>query len=259
VLAATISFFSSGVAFVPPAIAAQPSTVGAQAGVVQLGGRIVLATRGRERVIPVGDESRRAGPGQWRLEHRVVLRAVRPLWTRTDGQPMAEDRAYRRREFTGSGELVGRPVDMVVSIELWADLPARVDGVRASVELDDLTVTAHGYTTRWGSVKSVDKDPSELGRLPEQSIVLSAGSVSGVPVLEARRQAERRLSPGLGDVVRVAGHAYGVRCRYRIVLEGFGANTRPESGPEAKAAASEGGARPMSAELHRRTMQGQRG
>lgn len=184
-------------------------------------GSIVIQAGGQENVIRIGEptQSFRAR-ARWHLTRRIVVRKARPLWSRTDGRPMREIRAYRRRQFTGSGELVGRPVDIAVRVELWVDLPRTVRGVRASVSIQDCEVTAHEYTSSWGRIRSIDEEPTEVGRLLLSVMQLRAGSSRGSVLATVSRGGE--WSVRALRVVRLAGRAYGLSCRYRVALEGYG-------------------------------------
>ena len=90
------------------------------------------------------------------------------------------------------------------------------------MEIEELTVTAHRYHTSWGKVKTVEEQPVEIGYLPPQTLVESDGSTAGPRVFRSVHKMEGRIRPGRKDVVRLAGFAFGLDCRCRIVVEGFG-------------------------------------
>jgi hypothetical protein len=179
----------------------------------------------------------RAGRRRWRLTNRAVSRGVKPLWERADGLPISEDPAYRGREFTEDGRLVGKAVDVIYAADLHVDAPSDVTGLRVRLELADLAATAHEYTTSWGWVKVVDAEPVEIGRLPDQEIAVRAGRTRGPA--RARKAHERSwaVKPDRSDVVRVAGYGFGLRCGLRIEIEGFGDGVA--SGDSGAAAACE--------------------
>ncbi len=171
--------------------------------------------------------TRPGGTASRNLAKRIVLRGARPQWERTDGRPISEEPAYRGREFTPSGRLLGDPIDAELGFELRVLSPQPVVGIRVRVEIEELTVTAHRYNTSWGKVKTIEKQPVEIGYLPTRTIVESSGSIAGPCVFRTAHEMQRRIHPGRKDVVRMAGFAFGLACRYRIVVEGFGRS--PES------------------------------
>jgi hypothetical protein len=214
-----------------------------------LEGRIVLEVRGEERAVRISDRATgndaaderpagehgpgRSGPSEVRttrpggtearnLAKRIALRAARPQWERTHGRPIAEEPAYRGREFTSSGRLLGHPIDAELGFELRVLPPEPVEGVRVRVEVAELTVTAHRYRTSWGKVKTIEGQPVEVGYFPPQTLVESSGSTAGPCVFRSAHEMQGRIRPGRKDVVRLAGFAFGMACRYRIVVEGFG-------------------------------------
>lgn len=197
-----------------------------------LKGRIVLETRGKQKVVQVsGAASNNAQAPEEHaprntvaryVESQVALRSVRPEWQRTDDRPISEDPSYRGREFTSSGRLLGRPIHAKLGVELRVRLPEAVEGVRVRVEVKELVVTAHRYRTSWGRVRAIDEKPVEVGHLPAQTLAASSGKTTGRRVFRSVREMHSRVQPGRKDVVRMAGYAFGLTCRYRIVVEGFG-------------------------------------
>jgi len=208
-----------------PAPAGEATVVGARRPrtvKVRISGRIAIEAAKKTHVIEIGEAGRRvAGSKVWRLTRRIKVRGVRPLWERADGRPIAEDRAYRKRRFTEDGELIGRAADITLQAELLVAAPGWIRGVRVRIELDDFAVSAHRYQTRWGRVKSVDRNASEIGHLPAQSITIRTGQASGTRAVRYVKEAKWRTEPGRADVVRMAGYAFGLGCCYPIIMEGF--------------------------------------
>ncbi len=224
---------------------------------VRVGGRIVVVAGKKERVIsldePAGEKPSKV---RWTLERRISLRGVSPLWKRVDGSSISEDPAFRGREFTKSGELVGRPVDVTVRFELWIEAPRSVDGVKATVELDELFVAAHRYKSFLGYVRTVDTNPLDLGRLPAQAVDLRAGTNPRPAVSELSRGIDWRVAPGRKDVVRLAGRAYGLRGHCKVSLTSYGASSfvdAPDAQVDVRAASDPGSAGPRNALAARTT------
>jgi len=191
---------------------------------IAISGIITLETGGKKQTIRIVREGRTLnGLRAWRVTRRTRARAVRPLWERADGSTLASDPQYRGRDFTPDGKLIGRAGNIVLEAKLTVGLPEDVHGVRIHVRLEDVFVAAHRYTTRWGMVKSVKDRASEIGRIPPLQLVVRAGKQKGRLVLEDVEEATWNARPKRKDVVRTAGFAFGMGCRYRIAVGGFGA------------------------------------
>jgi hypothetical protein len=184
-------------------------------------GFISIQAGSNTKVITVGNPTNAfRAAARWHVTKRIVLQDVRPLWRKADGSSLKSVPAYRRRQFTAQGDLVGRAVDIVVKAELWASTPRTTNGIVARISLDDFLVSSHKYESSWGRISSIEADPNEIGRLPAKTIVLRAGR-SGVTVSSARNAGTWRARAGKRDVVRLAGCAFGMSCSYDVSLTCF--------------------------------------
>jgi len=189
-----------------------------------ISGTVTIETGGRKQTISIVRDRRVTNNMRaWQVSCRTRTPAVRPLWERADGRTLADDPQYHGRDFTSDGKLIGRGGDIVLDAKLTVELPEAIHGILVHVELADVIVAAHRYRTRWGMVKSVEDRASEIGRVPILRLVLRAGSPGGQLVLESVHEAAWHARPKRADVVRTTGFAFGLGCRYRIVVEGFGA------------------------------------
>jgi len=193
----------------------------------QVAGLVTIKAGGATKVITIGEptETFRAS-ARWHVAKRLVLDDVRPLWRKADGSSLADDPSYRRREFTPSGDLVGRAVSVEVHVELWATTPGSATGITASVCLDDFIVSSHRYVSSWGRIESIDEDPTDVGRLPEQEIVLRAGR-SGAVLARSNDEGTWHSKVGRRDVVRLARCAFGMQCSYDVELTSFARRAAP--------------------------------
>jgi len=190
---------------------------------IAISGIITLETGGRKQTIRIVREGRTMnGLRAWRVSRRTKVRAIRPLWERADGTTLASGRQYRGRDFTSDGKLIGRAGNIVLEAKLTVALPKEIQGLRIHVRLENVFVAAHRYRTKWGMVKSVEERASEIGRIPPLQLVLHAGRQNGRLVLEGVEQAAWNAPPTRADVVRTAGFAFGMGCRYRIAVGAFG-------------------------------------